>query len=557
MKRRKRQSKSSNRTASDVRDKPGTEDAAGPSETTKPPGGSGPDFDTGTRPTAAAKPSAAALPPPAAPGLSMARVLSVVMLIAATLVVGFFFLRLMAGFFVPLFLAALLTVIFRPLHHYLLSVTRFRRSLAAGLTTAAIALIVLLPIIGVISMATTQLTSLVGQLDFDDIQSRFDEVRGQLGLNLTEPQKFRRLDVLTDRLDRLDPTDGEGFDEQRLEGDIGETRELVVYLDRELRGNADPPVIDPEEETRDLIAALDDFADSVARHRTIDGDEGVLQRIDYEEEVHRRSIRAAAATRAWIRSSLGGTLRSQAKMLANPGAEDFRGALNRARDALQPRFFSLTSRTGSYIAQWLVGLVVLLIAVYFFLLDGNRMTRTMMRLSPLDDEYEAELIDKFDRTSRAVVVASLASAVVQGVLATIGFWLAGVDGLFILFIATTVLALVPFLGAAAVWLPTAIYLAAAEQRFVAAVILAIYGAGVVSSVDNVIKVYVLQGRSAIHPLLALLSVLGGLAVFGPVGILVGPMVVVFLQTLLELLHKELTEGERGRRRTSSQTPPQS
>ena len=556
MKRRKRQSKSSNRAASDVRDKSDTEDSTGSPDTTKPPGGSESDDDD-MRPTDAAKAPAAALPPPAAAGLSMARVLSVVMLIAATLVVGFFFLRLMAGFFVPLFLAALLTVIFRPLHHYLLSVTRFRRSLAAGLTTAAIALIVLLPIIGVISMATTQLTSLVGRLDFDDIQSRFDEVRGQLGLNLTEPQKFRRLDVLTDRLDRLDPTDVEEFDERRLEADIGETRELVVYLDRELRGDADPPVTDPGEETRDLIAALDDFSDSVARHRTIGGDEGVLQRIDYEEEVHRRSIRAAAATRAWIRSSLGGTLRSQAKMLANPGAEDFRGALTQARDVLQPRFFTLTSRTGSYIAQWLVGLVVLLIAVYFFLLDGNRMTRTMMRLSPLDDEYEAELIDKFDRTSRAVVVASLASAVVQGVLATIGFWVAGVDGLFILFIATTVLALVPFLGAAAVWLPTAIYLAAAEQRFVAAIILAIYGAGVVSSVDNVIKVYVLQGRSAIHPLLALLSVLGGLAVFGPVGILVGPMVVVFLQTLLELLHKELTEGERSRRRTSSQTPPQS
>lgn len=111
-----------------------------------------------------------------------------------------------------------------------------------------------------------------------------------------------------------------------------------------------------------------------------------------------------------------------------------------------------------------------------------------------------------------------------------------------LFLITTFMSLVPFLGAASVWVPCAIYLAAIEHRMGAAILLAIYGAVVVSSIDNVIKMYVLQGHSQLHPLLALLSVLGGIQVFGPIGILVGPMVVVFLQTLLEILNHEL-EGK--------------
>jgi predicted PurR-regulated permease PerM len=69
--------------------------------------------------------------------------------------------------------------------------------------------------------------------------------------------------------------------------------------------------------------------------------------------------------------------------------------------------------------------------------------------------------------------------------------------------------------------------------------LAVYGTLVVSMADNVVKPLVLRGGSKLHPLLALLSVLGGAQVLGPIGILVGPMVVAFLQTLLNILHREL------------------
>jgi predicted PurR-regulated permease PerM len=228
-------------------------------------------------------------------------------------------------------------------------------------------------------------------------------------------------------------------------------------------------------------------------------------------------------------------------LIPTPSAANLAHLVRENREALQPRFVQLTSATGGLAIEFLIGLGILIVSVYFFLIDGPAMVRTLMRLSPLDDDYERRLLLEFDRTSRAVVLASVLSALAQGVLATIAYYFAGLDSLVLLFMATSLMALVPFLGAASVWVPCALWLGAVEQQYTEAIALAIFGAVVISSIDNVIKVFVLHGRSQLHPLFALLSVLGGVRVFGPIGILVGPMVVVFLQTLLEILNHELAE----------------
>jgi hypothetical protein len=103
---------------------------------------------------------------------------------------------------------------------------------------------------------------------------------------------------------------------------------------------------------------------------------------------------------------------------------------------------------------------------------------------------------------------------------------------------------VPFAGAVAVWVPVCLYLYFYQGHTVAAVGLALYGGIIVSQADNVIKPYVLHGQSNLHPLLALLSVLGGVQALGPIGILVGPMVVVFLQVLLRLVQREMSSIDK-------------
>lgn len=195
--------------------------------------------------------------------------------------------------------------------------------------------------------------------------------------------------------------------------------------------------------------------------------------------------------------------------------------------------------TTQYLGSFLIGLVVMVISLYYFLADGPGMVRTIMRLSPLNNRYEEQLIDQFDNITRAVVVATLLSALVQGLLAGVGFYFAGLGSVFLLTVLTMLLAMVPFVGTTVVWVPVCLWLYFYEERMLAAVLLAIYCTTIVAVADNVIKPIVLHGRSNLHPLLALLSVLGGVQALGPIGIFVGPMVVVFLQALLNMLHTEL------------------
>jgi predicted PurR-regulated permease PerM len=87
--------------------------------------------------------------------------------------------------------------------------------------------------------------------------------------------------------------------------------------------------------------------------------------------------------------------------------------------------------------------------------------------------------------------------------------------------------------------PVCLWIGFVEERTWPAIILGIYCLALVSMVDNVIKPLVLRGRSNIHPLLALLSVIGGVQALGAIGIIVGPMAVAFLQTLMEMVNKEM------------------
>lgn len=200
----------------------------------------------------------------------------------------------------------------------------------------------------------------------------------------------------------------------------------------------------------------------------------------------------------------------------------------------------------------LVGLAIMVIALYYFLADGPAMIRAVMHLSPLDPRYEQELLERFGQVSRAVVVATLLSAVIQGALAGIGYYFALPHDapIFLLTALTMVTAMVPFVGAAAVWVCVCAWVYLYGEQTVdgvlmhdgdptTAIVLAVYCAIVVSGIDNVIKPLVLHGQSKLHPLLALLSILGGVQVLGPVGILVGPMLVSYLQALLDMLRKEL------------------
>jgi len=205
----------------------------------------------------------------------------------------------------------------------------------------------------------------------------------------------------------------------------------------------------------------------------------------------------------------------------------------------------LVKRAPVVIAKLLIGLIVMTVALFYFLADGRRMLEAVTKLVPLDARYQWQLLQEFEEVSRAVVTSTLLAALVQAALAGIGFSVAGLGNVFLLTLLTFFGALVPFVGAAAVWGSASLYLLFFVKNTWAAVGLALWGLCVVSTVDNIIKPIVLHGQSKLHPLLALLSVLGGVGALGPIGIFVGPIAVAFLQAALTMLQVELDSMKGG------------
>lgn len=199
----------------------------------------------------------------------------------------------------------------------------------------------------------------------------------------------------------------------------------------------------------------------------------------------------------------------------------------------------IAAATPRVFAKVVIGLAVMTVGLFYFLADGRRMIATVTRLIPLDPRYQWQLLNEFQEVSGAVVSATLLAAVVQAALAAIGFAVSGVGNIFLLTLLTFFFALVPVVGAAVVWVPVCLQLFIVEKETWTAVGLALWGVLAISTADNVVKPLVLQGKSKLHPLLALLSVLGGVTALGPIGILVGPIAVAFLQSALTMLNAEL------------------
>jgi predicted PurR-regulated permease PerM len=448
----------------------------------------------------------------------MARLVSFLLLVAILVVLAVVFFKVMAGFFVPLFLAALLGVVVQPLYRWTLAKCRGYRHLAAGVTTAIVALIVLLPIGIVVTSATLEGLSLLDQLHLGNVRVKLDDLRGQFGLKIPRERDLRRIESSLDSW-REKQRQGESLDLKTEHVD-----NLLQRLAAIQKWLQEQNLTAPFPNVARLRAALERLRD--APPESIERDDALAD--------------AYAEFRDFKRNLLGGTYRAWLTEWANPSEEQIEQLRKAVLTAAGP-VLSFGSGTLALLAKVVFGTLIMVAALFFLLAEGERMLAGLIKLLPLQEQYVRELASEFDRACRAIVSATLLSAIAQGILAGFGFYFCGLrSSVALLTLLTAVLALIPFTGAATVWVPVCLYLYFYQGSPWAAVGLAIYGTVVISGVDNIIKPLVLHGQSKLHPLLALLSVLGGIQALGPIGILVGPMVVVFLQVLLRLVQREMS-----------------
>lgn len=176
------------------------------------------------------------------------------------------------------------------------------------------------------------------------------------------------------------------------------------------------------------------------------------------------------------------------------------------------------------------GFAIAIVLLYFFVRDGAGWVARGARLIPMPRERRDGLIDHLAQVTRAVVYGSGVTALLQGAAVGVGFAIAGLSSYVVFGVLAALFALLPFGGAAIVWVPGVLFLAA-QGRWGMAIFLLIWGLGV-SSADNLLRPMLVSSRAAISTITVFVGVLGGAAAFGAIGLIVGPLVLTLATALL-------------------------
>lgn len=182
--------------------------------------------------------------------------------------------------------------------------------------------------------------------------------------------------------------------------------------------------------------------------------------------------------------------------------------------------------------DFVVSLILIVITMFFFFVDGKKMLSGLMRLSPLPNKYNLELFRKFQKVSYTTFISTFVAAIGQGVVGAIGFAIVGFPA-FLAGVIIALLSLLPYIGAAIFYVPMGLYYILVGDIWQGVFIL-LWGTFVVSTIDNVIRTYMIRDEVEINPIFILFSILGGVLIFGFWGVILGPLIVALAVTVLHI-----------------------
>ncbi|HET8783822.1 MAG TPA: AI-2E family transporter [Pyrinomonadaceae bacterium] len=212
----------------------------------------------------------------------------------------------------------------------------------------------------------------------------------------------------------------------------------------------------------------------------------------------------------------------------------------RSEEFLVERIRGVSSQLASQTLGFIGGLIGAIIqtffvifTMYYFFRDGENISRTVRDSLPLDRDQADNIMQRTREVIDASVYGVITIAAIQGTLGGLAFWALGIRSAIIWAVVMTFLSMVPMLGAFIVWVPAAIYLAL-TGHYVKAIILAAWGTLVIGMIDNFLRPKLVGSRTRLHELLIFFSVLGGLNVFGVLGVVLGPVVLAITLALIDV-----------------------
>lgn len=171
--------------------------------------------------------------------------------------------------------------------------------------------------------------------------------------------------------------------------------------------------------------------------------------------------------------------------------------------------------------------------VFFFALrDSEELAKFVSALSPLNKNEEKKLVQQFKDITNSIVYGQIIIGLVQGITAGIGFYIFGVPNALVLSVLALIFSIIPILGPFFVWIPATIYMFSLGNTVPATVFL-LYNLLIVSNIDNVLRVYLLSKKTDLSQVIILIGMIGGLFIFGILGLILGPLILAYFITFLK------------------------
>ena len=216
---------------------------------------------------------------------------------------------------------------------------------------------------------------------------------------------------------------------------------------------------------------------------------------------------------------------------------DWEGQLRKSAESISTAITFIVKRTTGGVFSFVSGLFVMLYSMFFFFRDGEDILSRLRYLSPLKDEYEDMLITRFAMISRATVKGTFIIGLMQGGLGGLALLVFGIDTWLLWSLVMVILSVIPLVGPWLVMIPASIFLVAVGDVW-QGIVMALYTIIIIGNSDNLVRPRLVGHDARMHDLLIFFSTLGGLAVFGIMGFIVGPVIAAMFIAVLDIYGNE-------------------
>jgi predicted PurR-regulated permease PerM len=280
-----------------------------------------------------------------------------------------------------------------------------------------------------------------------------------------------------------------------------------------------------------------------------------------------QAIHVGQSVTPWIQKQVAEPTALTQYLKAIPFYDDVYGYLAPYQDLIMQKAGAMVAGLSKFLINSLSSVTVLtvnllfttfilLYTMFFFLMDGDKLLSKILYYLPLEDQDEERLLERFTSVTRATIKGTVVIGIVQGGLAGAAFVVVGIPSAVFWATIMTVLSIIPGVGTALVWLPASIILAAGGA-FTKAIGLALFCAVLVGSVDNFLRPLLVGKDTKLHELLILFGTLGGIIMFGVVGLIIGPVLAALFVTVWEIYGVVFRDVLPATRIAASQAPEES